>query len=347
MYFACRISVTIGDKTVQTVSAVSVKNDSKEIGSTCKIVVPLACRIAYVGAPNTFLTDLAKNLFKSGDAVTVKAWYDGFPQITVFTGFVYEFLEGTPMTIECMDNIYLLNQTSVSVAHTSIKLRNLLVEILKGTGVTLQEPTIDLTLINITFQLMSPASILEYFKKELGLNISLNNGQIYCNIASNTVAKAFLDTRINVLISDLQKPEAVFLKLKVKAWFVQENGKKSSLEVGDPNGELREVWFYKIPFSIAKYQQMAAEALIKYKQMKFSGNIETLLYPDMALFWKVQYLDQSYPDRNGNYTVVGMDFTLDRHGFHRKIKLAYLSDIDSTVNALAATNDIVNLAPNG
>lgn len=350
MYFRCICSVVIGNKQVKTVHSVSVKNDAKEIGSSCKVVVPLACRIQYTDGTHDFLTDLAKNLFNVGDAITVTAYYidqagNQMPTIQVFQGYVYEFMEGTPLTIECLDSIYLLNQTSINVVYKSITVRNLLTNILKGTGITLALPTVDLTLVNLTFRLMSPAAVLQWIKEQLGLNISLTGGQLYCNIASNTVNQAFLDTERNVIESKLQKPNAVYLRLKVKAWFIQETGKKYSLEVGDANGELREVFFYRLPLDIKRYTQLAGEALIKYKQMKFNGQVETYLYPDMGLFWKVQYIDFRYPDRNGNYTVVGMDFTLDEKGFHRHLKLSFLSDIDSDVNALGSDNNIINLQP--
>lgn len=357
MYFDAQITVTIGGKLLTTINSVHVKNDSKEIGSSCKIVVPLACRIEYNdGGSLYYLTDLTKNLFKSGDPVVVTAFYRdelgiAMPTVSVFNGFVYEFIEGTPMVIECMDNIYLLNQVTVNLAYKTTTLRQVLTDVLDAANaknnsqLSLGLPTLELTLEKLTFRLMSPASVLEWLKKELGLNISLNGSVLYCNIASNTVQQAFLDTTRNVITSHLQKPEAVYLKLKLKAWFILENGKKSSLEVGEEGGELREVFFYRIPFNVARYTQLAGEALIKYKQMKFSGMIETYLYPEMGLFWKVQYLDKRYPDRNGNYTVVGMDFSLDANGFHRHIRLAYLSDIDSDVDALSADNALINLQP--
>lgn len=354
MYFNAHIEVLITHlqiplvqrtSRITTVHSVHLKDDSKTIGSSCKIVVPLGCRIQYQDGTHDFLTDLVKNLFKSGDAVTVNAWYDDMPKLQIFQGFIYEFIEGTPMTIECLDNIYLLNQTTVNVAFASISLRDLLVKILAGTGVTLMQPTIELQLQNITFRLMSPASILQWFRTELGLNISLMNNQVYVNIASNIVATGFLDTTRNVIKSDLQKPEAVFLRLKVKAWFIQENGKKTSMEVGDTKGELREVFFYKIPFNIAKYTKLAGEALIKYKQMKFSGHVHTLLYPMFGLFWKIQYKDKRYPDRTGNYTIVARQFEASEHGYHWNYDMAYLSDIDSAVDQLAAANQTVNLNP--
>lgn len=352
MYFDAHYMVNVTSaatgKTVAltTVHSIHLKDDSKQIGSSCKLVVPLASRIQYQDGKHDFLTDLTKNLFKSGDAITVQCYYTGYPVLTIFQGFIYEFIEGTPMTIECLDNIYLLNQTTVNLSYSSISLRDLLTRILQGTGVTLMLPTLDLQLVDITFRLMSPASILQWFRTELGLNISLINNQLYCNIASNIVSTGILNSTRNVIAPrGLQKPEAVFLKLKVKCWFIQENGKKTSLEVGDEKGELREVFFYKIPFSIKRYTQLAGEALIKYKQMKFSGKVHTLLYPMIGLFWKVQYNDFRYPEENGNYTVVGREFKADEHGYHWQYEMAYLSDLDSAVDQLAGDNNLINLNP--
>lgn len=331
---------------LQTIHSFSMEDDSKQIGSSAKIVVPLAARIQYQDGAHDFLTDIVKNLFNSGDKVVVTAWYDDYPVLTIFTGFIYEFIEGTPMTIECLDNIYLLNQTTVNLAYASISLTALLEQVLTGTGITLILPTLDLQLVNISFRLMSPAAILQWFRTELGLNVSLIGTQLYMNIASNVISVGYLDTRRNVLKCALQKPSAVYLKLKVKAWFIQENGKKTSMEVGDPHGELREVFFYRIPFNAAVYQKLAGEALIKYKQMKFSGHVHTYLYPMLGLFWKVQFMSYRFPDQNGNYTVMARKFVANEtDGFHWDYDLAYLSDIDSAVDQLAADNQTVNLNP--
>lgn len=330
---------------ITTVHSVSMEDDSKNIGSSVKLVVPLATRIQYQDGAHEYLTDLVENLFNVGDSIVLTCLYDGYNPVTVFQGFIYAFIEGTPMTIECLDNVYLLNQTTVNIAYQSISLQKLLTTILDGTGISLMLPTLDLQLVDIQFRLCSPASVLQYFRTEIGLCVTLIGNQLYCNIASNIVATGFLDTTRNVITSKLQKPSAVYLKLKVKAWFVQSNGKKSSIEVGDTNGELREVFFYRIPFNEALYQKMAGEALIKYKQMKFSGHVTTYLYPMFGLFWKVQYMDKSYPDRNGNYTVVGRKFEAGPNGYHWNYDLAYLSDIDSSVDQLAAQNNIINLNP--
>jgi hypothetical protein len=326
MYLNASVTVTIANKILQTVGAVSIENDAKSIGSDCDIIVPLNCRIQYTDGTHDYLTDIAKNLFSTGDPVTVQAQYEGYPLLTLFQGYVVDFIEGTPIKIKCQDQIFLLDQTTVTVGYKSITLQNLINTILAGTGITLMQPILQLNLQNISFKLMSPAAILEWIKKELGLNMVLANKQLYVQVASNTLNEQFYSTDRNVIKSDLQKPSAVFLKLKVKAWFIRENGTKDSVEVGDSDGQLREVYFYKIPMDLALYNQMANEALTKYKQYRYNGTIETFLYPDIQLYDKANYNDIRYPDKNGNYVCVGIHIDMDGNGYHRKLKLSYLSD---------------------
>jgi len=330
MYFNAHLEVRIAGNLLKTVVSVKGQNDSQHIGSYCDLVVPLNCRIEYKGKPNQFLTDYPRNLFNAGDPISVVAWYDGFPKLTLFTGFIYDFVEGTPITIKCMDSVYNLNLTTVDVSYTSITLKNLFAVILKDTDVKPDNNMIDLTLEDITFRLMSPAAICEWLKKEIGLNISINGNKLYCNVASNTTGVVKYSTDQNVLDAKLQKQNAVFRKLKVKAWFIREDGTKDSFEVGDNNGALREVFFYKIPRDQARYKQLAKEALLKYQQHKYSGEIETLLYPECELFWKAEYKSIRYPDQSGNYVIISNNFDISEKGYRRKIKLSFLTDINGT-----------------
>jgi len=350
------------------VTSVSVSNDSQHIGATCDLVVPLNQRIEYGvdEKTNKSLTAPLKQLFQTGDQIKIEASYDGYPTITVFEGFLFDFYEGTPMKIKCYDYIYRLNFVApITISYPDkkgnpdrIKLSTFIAKILDGTEISLitikdkytdkngalQTNTLyDLTLFNISFVSMTPAAILEHLKKELGFNISLDGNKLYVNIASNTVSTAKFDTRQNVFACDLQpnrltvgtRNKSLFQNIKVKAWFYREDtGKKESIEVGDPTGQNRDVFFYRIDVrgktdaqKTSIYTKLANEALEKFKQRRFNGTIETYLYPNVDLFWRVEYFDYSYPERNGIYSVTSIEITLDESGFHRKIKLAYLGEL--------------------
>lgn len=358
MFFSGHISVTIADKQLKTIVSIKTKDDSEHIGSECELVVPLNCRIQYINGTRDYLTEYAKNLFSVGDLITITAWYDGFNQVQVFSGFIYDFIEGTPLTIKCLDYLYFLNKgifgnqrlllkknkkskistPSIGASFKSITLQNLCQKVIDFANDTIDAetdntdhlslilPVPDIELVNITFAMMSPAAILDHLKKELGLNISLQGNTLYINVASNTLATVYHRTDRNVIGCDLQKPSSVYTSFKVKAWFIRDDGTKDSFEIGDANGTLREVFFYKVKRDQTLYEKLATEALNKVKQQKYIGSIDTLLYPDLQLFYQVNYTDLRYPDRSGNYVVTGQEISIDAGGYHRKLKLSFLSE---------------------
>lgn len=365
MHFNAHLTVTIADKILQSLVSVNTKNDGHQLGSECDLVVPLNCRIQYKNGNHDYLTAYTKVIFKVGDPILITAYYEGYKPVTIFSGFLYEFVEGMPMTIKCMDYVYFFNLgtfgtsrvivrknkkskktvTSTGTSYKSITFKNLLQNIIDFVNDTIDDKTDntdpvelsdpssipDMTLVNITFAMMSPAAILEWIKKEIGFNISLSGNKLYANLASNTTGFIIYRSDRNVLKCDIQKASATFQTFKVKAWFIREDGTRDSYEVGDTSGQLREVFFYRVKKDDALYKRLALEALVKVKQMRFNGSITTLLYPDPQMFMEADYTDIRYPDRSGNYVVTGIDTTIDSSGYRRKIKLSYLSDLNTSM----------------
>lgn len=328
MHFVAHLKVEIAGQIINTVHSVKTKFDSKHIGSSCDIVVPLNSVISYDDPRNTYLPAIKINpliAFKVGDPVTVTAWYDGYPQLVRFQGFVFEFKEGMPCTIKCIDYLPLLGHMQ-NLHFKSVTLKNLITQILKGTNITLQLPTLDLTLVDLTFRTVSPWGILMYVKKGLGINISLQGNTLYCNVASNTLDEVDFSTGRNIHETGLQQPDTVWQGYKVKAWFVKENGVRDSLEVGDTEGHVTDVYFYRVQADINTYTRLANEALIKIRQRKFSGKIKGYLYPDVKLFDRLSYTDLTYPDKNGNYVLTAYEETFSDEGFHKEMTIAFLVD---------------------
>jgi hypothetical protein len=334
MHFTTSLSVIIGGKLIKTVHSVKTKFDSKHIGSTCDIVVPLNTQIEYVNGKHDQLTAYTLSAFKVGDPVSVTASYPntGFAPVTIFNGTVYEFTEGMPCSIRCIDYQNLLGHMQNITKYTG-SLQGLIQKILAGTGVSLILPTVSMQLYQITFREMSPWSILEYIKKNIGLNISLQGTKLYCNVASNTLNTVIYRSDRNIYHCGLQQPDTVWQGYKVKAYFIQPNGVKDSFELGDNDGHMTEVYFYNVPTDLKTYQMLAASALDKCRQRKFSGEVNGYLYPDCQLFDKVQYTDVRYPDRNGNYVITELSHDISDKGFHRQMKWAYLVDFLNEPNA--------------
>jgi hypothetical protein len=332
MHFIAHLSVTIAGQNLVTVCRVTTNNETAHIGSSCEIEVPLNCAIQYldyVTGKVDYINGQPQVLFKIGDQVTVTAYYEGYGTINIFSGFIDNFVYGMPMKIRCADYIYNLNQGVVTISNYNGSLQNLCTQVLNGTGVTLILPVFDLTLVNMTFRLMSPAAILEYIKKELGLCITLMGSQLYVNVASNTRNTVIHRTDRNVLRTSLQQANTIFQNYRVRCWFININGTKSGLDVGNVGGRMREQFFYNIPNDSATRQKLATEALNKVKLEKFTGSIETMLYPDCNLFDLATYTSIRYPATNGQYVITSMNFDLSMQGFRRKIKYGQLNTLDN------------------
>lgn len=362
MYYKANLSVNINGLPLTTVVAVKTSNDSQNIGSDCDIVVPLNSYIQYSNPDDltTYLTSIRSDTFPQGTPVTITASYDGLPDIQVFSGFIYDFVLGTPMTIKCMDYIYFFNlgvfgdqrvqttnkahtkvtNSGIGVNYKSVKFQDVLQQLIDFVNITISSstsgaqpvslilPIFDMQLVNLTFVSMSPAAILEWFKKELGLNISLFGNKLFVNLASTTTGSVKLNTGINVIESKLQKALTTFQRIRMKCWFIREDGTRDSVEVGDQNGNQEEHFFYKVTRNGDNYETMANAALLKAKQHHYNGEIELLLYPDCDLFWRVDYTDLRYPEKNGIYVIIGVYFFLNEKGFHRRLKLAILNPPD-------------------
>lgn len=377
MYYNANLSVTIGGKLLSSEVRVKAANDAAKVGSSCDLVVPLNSYIQYTN-PNdltTYLTAVRADSFPQGAPVEVIASYDGFDPIIIFRGFVFDFVLGMPTTIKCLDYIYFFNlgvfgdarvittnkkgtkitNQGQGVHYKSIKFKDLLqllIDFVNKTiadstsgalPVTLMLPTFNMTLENLTFITMSPAAILEWFKTELGLNITFYGNQLYVNLASQTNGKVILNTGVNVLKSDLQTKlqqtvnqdgtplvktlPSAFERIRLKCWFIREDGTRDSFEVGDQNGIQEEHFFYKVKRDGNNYETLANAALLKLQQHHYRGELELLLYPLCDLFYEAFYTDLRYPEKNGTYVILGVYFELDEKGFHRKIKLAWLTSV--------------------
>jgi hypothetical protein len=70
---------------------------------------------------------------------------------------------------------------------------------------------------------------------------------------------------------------------------------------------------------------LAKEAIVKFKQNHYNGKVKTKLYPETDLFWRVEYHDESYPDKSGVYTIVAQDISINANsGINKSLTLAYL-----------------------
>jgi hypothetical protein len=423
MYVKARIRVYINGNYVRNIISVTTENNSRNIGASCELEIPLNSRFL-----SDKLDEQQKHLFNASDHVEVFVKYDGretdvnakvLPDavtdeekknkyLKIFSGFVYSFTLGTPFKVKCIDYTYWMNlaffgNDEIKIVKTrkmkdgttkpvvdkngkqvleragvgrqwtgKVFFHEILTELVNWGNIqiglfnqTISEeggtnfvPAIELrglkkdtpeifemTLENISFIGMTPAAVLEHFRKELGLVITFLDNELYVNIAGIKdsglkFGEVKLRTDTNVISSNLQTNNvtdrrkrtskgalSVFNRINVKAYFIKENGVQESITTGDPMGETREVFYYNVKNKTQEQKiKIAEDALEKFRQETYGGEVETLLYPYFDLFWLVRYKDVRYHDRNGNFVCINIKYKIDESGFHKTAMLSYLEN---------------------
>lgn len=328
MFFNVNLNVTINGQKLLTVVSVNVKNEGHNIGSECVVTVPLNCRIDNNNTDGTYITEQVKNLFKVGDTIKITAWYDGYNTVTVFDGVVHGFVLGTPTQIKCLDYIYYLQKDAPGFTLKKGTFRQVLEKIVAGTPVTIDSRSVDFDIQNLTLSNMSPAAALQYLREQMTmLCMTLNGSVLYVNLADFKNKTVTYASNINVLKADLQRPDGTYQKVSINVDFNNKNGTKGKWKIGSDSsnsGDVHKLSLTNVPYDEALYKKFAAAALVDAQRAGYHGMVETLLYPDCQLFDTVAYTDISYPERNADYFISGIEIILDKSGFHRHLRWAYL-----------------------
>jgi hypothetical protein len=110
-------NIKIGNYRYTQVNGLVVERSVRNLTGVCTITIPR--NIKYKGTE-------ALKLIKKGDAVQVEAGYDEDNNL-LFSGYVKQAIVGTPLKIECEDEMYSLKQVSVATEYyPSLQLSTLL-----------------------------------------------------------------------------------------------------------------------------------------------------------------------------------------------------------------------------
>lgn len=334
MYVNAHIRVTIANKILETLSEVFISNDKNRIGSTCVITVPLNSRIKI---QDQYVIEPSLNLFKKGDTVKVEAWYDDYETLTEFEGYVYDYYEGTPLQIRCLDEMFNLRfpkngNITYSSGKNVVKASTVFTKILKGTGVALMSGNCDFDVQNLRFTDASPEACLEYFRKELHISMSLFGKELYINYARNIRNTVKLDSSINVIEANLQKPETAFQNVQLNVWGVDDKGRRVKYQAGTPGGEVSEMNVSilssknKNGVDTNTHKKIIDSSLDNAKMNKYSGKFVTMLYPKIDLFDLIDYNDVRYPERTDKYISQSVETTINKNGYLRTVTVAHIPD---------------------
>lgn len=328
MYLPVHIKVSFGenlDSLLAAVYSISIDNSIDGIIGKCEIQCPLNARIKKDG---NFAVEPARANFVAGTPVKVEAWYEGYPVRTLFTGYVYQFREGTPCTIVCEDEGYLLRKGLINKTWgEGVKLSDIVKYVAEFAGLQFENSmAADITFKQFEIKSASPLYTLQQIKQDTGIIISVVDGKVTCAAGSTTkgdIIKLRSDT--NVLECDIQQPDGVWKKFYVTVKMKNEQGKDVEFTVGDPEGEVV-AKDYSGAMSQQEVENFVNTQLLSTLQTgKFEGTITTALYPAVPVFGQIQYTDKVFSSLNGVYVVKQVNTTLGQGGCRQSLTVSQLT----------------------
>lgn len=314
--------ITIGDYKFTRCASVVIEKSINLVASTAIIVVPTSAVLVSNGERTTIET---AQLVTAGMPVTIKLAYQGVYNEVEYTGFVKVVNYKVPLEIECED-IYPLRKKNINKAWPSTTLKNVMTEIVSGTGIELSQDLPDITMAPYSIKNANGAFALQKLKDDFGLTVYINEeGKLYAGLAytkiTGEVNYTLTGDNVNVIdADDLKYHRKEDVVLKVKAIGVSGDNSRTEVEIGDKDGELRTLFFYNIT-SKADLIRLATQEMNKLKFDGFEGKLVTFLIPRAVPGMKAVMMDNRFDARSGSHFIESVKTTWGTHGARREVEL--------------------------
>lgn len=313
------IQVEIGGRRFERVHSVEIEESIHELGKRCTLKLPTTARLERAGELGSEV-ETAKE-FQPGDEVVIGMGYNG-NLVEEFRGFVRRISPAIPLVVECEDLIYKLNRKRLQHGFRKVQLKDIIAYVIGGTGIELatEPPRINFRIF--TLKNVTATKALQKLASDYGLRIYFSSyGQLVVGLASTTdgtVVKYI--TGRNVIKHDLEWEDEDDVQLKVKVVSISKDNVFTKTEVGDPDGQVRTVYFYDLAEG-ENLEERALQELKRYKYSGYRGSLTAFLQPVCRVGNTCRFRDENFANREGDYLVEEVKTTLSPSGGRRKVTL--------------------------
>lgn len=313
-----------GDKTwkFNSLNSCTIVEDTSTLTDTCELLLPK--KTSWQGADNFRLP------IKRGDKITVKLGYDGVLK-TRFTGYIRTIDAKKPIKITCEDGMFMLKTAEVKKkGYAKVTLKQLITDLLAGTGVEFQLIDDDIVLGPYRITKNTVAEELNEIKKEFGLRAYFrtidDDTKLYVGFTyplNSRKREDFIYGK-NIITEDFVYRIAEDVKIKVKAISIDSKNKRIELTTGDKDGELFTVYKYNVGKDELK--RFADSELIRFKTTGFKGGFETFGEP-MVSKCDIAYIEASDSNK-GSFLIKKNEVNFGMNGYRQKIELGQPLNIE-------------------
>ena len=321
MLFVLESIVKIAAYSFNTVSSVEITKSVDELTDTAIITMPAQFKVRQNGT--LLFTDEA---IKVGDPVTITLGYERYYSGVEFRGYVSKVNPKIPIEIHCEDATWLLKRKNINKAwNQPVQLKEILQEVVKDTSIKLAANIPEMKIDKFIIQNANANQVLQTLKSDYGLSIYLNdNEELYVGLQqlNNIHQEVAYDLNYNLVENNLEYKTEESRKIKVRYTYIDKKNKKKTVEVGDPDGEVR-TFHTSVISDEAKLKEMAKAELIKLKYEGFSGNVKSFLIPYATRGMTAKIINKLKPKQEGKYFINKVVTTFSDQGARRQ---AYITN---------------------
>lgn len=355
-FFKCKSKVYIEGIDIGPFTSFELSGDRDSIENTASLTLPIyTISVDDTGtAPGQALPQESRvrvgipvDLFITGARIDVDVWYDRsdfgeeLPVIRAFTGYISQVVAGFPTTIKCQDNSFVLrfgnvgknwnpNSTLKNIVNFCLPISNdAFAKYRQEKGLTYEwtpltfakSATADASFTLAEWYDISPYDALSRLMRLFKIYGNVNDdGSVYfgVGISDTDDPTVILRTDLNVIDCDIVPNNKFFTNYYVKINGLDRQGKRISYEIGDSQGETKNLKFSPLN-TLEGIQRTAQTVFERLKGDRNKGTITTLLYPWVNLFDFCQFTHTLFPSLSGNYYVIGKTLTCDEGGYRQKL----------------------------
>jgi len=322
MYGVLKSHITIAGIDFTQVNELKVTKSVDLLSDTAVIKMPTSFLLA---SPDGFTKKTTEKTINVGDEVRISLGYDGIIYQEEFVGYVKAIKPTIPLEIECEDAIFKIRrEKTITRLFVKAQLREVLEEIVSGTGIGLSGEIPKLQLDRFYLKNVNGAQALSKIKEEFGLAIYIDDsGKLFAGLQQqlNADKTVYYHFQRNVLPNtQLEFTKAEDQRLKIKAVGIAPDNTRIDVEVGDQDGEARTLFFYNISDK-AKLKEIAESQLELLRYTGYKGTLTAFGYPDAQRGWAADLVDGNYPERAGRYFVEQTVLTNGTGGIRREVTI--------------------------
>jgi hypothetical protein len=319
--FTLKCKLVIGDYKLFAVTDVKIKRSIYSFVDTAVITLPTSARLQSE-ATNVPTSVSTAATFQEGDQVEIWLGYDNNLQ-REFKGFVKRVNAATPCEIECEGYSWQLRRQNILWAtekDKTIKLKDLLGTLIKGTNITLSNSIPDMDVQQFSEGNISGTDALDWIKKNLFLTVYFAESELYAGLAFiEQPDNAHVKYRIGVnLVKDdqLKFRRAEDVKIQVKA--ISFNNRNEAIEgkSSDSSGAIRTIFVQHINTK-AELDKIADAKAGELKYDGYEGKVTGFLEPFALPGYRVILQDPNYSEREGTYLIESTEVRFGTGGGRR------------------------------